>query len=229
MPPKRNRGARSLGETCQRCFLRLARFPDHFCMWNEDYRACQHCRNVRHRCHPLPLEFQDEAEEAMLGPANLLAERVQVMLQKVRRRTHKVNQERAFEEPATAGMHESEEKGEDKDEDCNIDAAAEEQLHSSLATTEDHGDSEIDEAAEEQLQSSLAAAAERGDSDLNISAEHQLHSFLTAAAVYEDSETDDATGEQSPISLASEAREVEPQQETEYWYSQNRLGRWTRT
>ncbi|KAJ5632359.1 hypothetical protein N7490_008698 [Penicillium lividum] len=111
MPPKRNRGARSLGDTCQRCFLRLARFPNHFCVWNEGYRVCQHCRNVHHRCQPLPLEFQDEAEEAMLGPANLLAERVQVILQKIRRRTHRVNQERAFEEQFQSSLAAAAERG----------------------------------------------------------------------------------------------------------------------
>lgn len=43
----------TVADGCQRCFLRLEQYPDHACETRQGSRSCNHCLQVRHRCHPV--------------------------------------------------------------------------------------------------------------------------------------------------------------------------------
>ncbi|KAJ5810358.1 uncharacterized protein N7503_002576 [Penicillium pulvis] len=193
-------------DTCQRCFLRMEKFPGHHCVWSEGRKRCHYCGTVDHRCIPLPDEFQDEAELAMLRPASELPSLVRGIRRKISNRTKRINRERLSESaaatPATETESESEDEDNGSDEDYDPDFALNEQLCSS---DEAYENSEMDAASEEQLQC-----------------------CLTSAVAYEDSEIDVAAEEQLQSSLAEEAWELEVKEEPVSWHSQTQLEQWGR-
>ncbi|KAJ6084275.1 hypothetical protein N7486_011075 [Penicillium sp. IBT 16267x] len=211
MPVRRKHCVKALRETCQRCFLRLEKFPDHHCVWSEGRKKCHYCGDVQHHCIPLPEEFQDEAEKAMLGPASELPSQVRVIRRKICNRTRNINQGKASKTsvatPAaeTNAESESEDMEKDEDEDYDTDFAVDEQPYSS---DEAYENSEMDAASEEQLYSSLTSTAAHEESEMDVAAEEQLQSCL-----------------------AEEAGKLKAKKETFSWHSQAtqaRLKRWVR-
>ncbi|KAJ6017931.1 hypothetical protein N7451_001310 [Penicillium sp. IBT 35674x] len=206
MPIQSDHCVQTLRDTCQRCFLRMEKFPGHHCVWSEGRKRCHYCGSVDHRCIPLPDEFQDEAELAMLKPASELPSFVRAIRRKISNRTKRINRERLSESaaatPDTETESESEDEDNDNDEDYDPDFALDEQLCSS---DEAYENSEMDAASEEQLRCSLTSAAAHEDSEIDVAAEEQLQS-----------------------SLAEEAWELEVKKETVSWHSQTQLEQWGR-
>ncbi|KAJ5935542.1 hypothetical protein N7466_005089 [Penicillium verhagenii] len=238
-------------KTCQRCFLRLDKFPDHQCVYQKGHKACQYCHKVRHRCIQIPDELQAEARN-VIDIDELSSQRprlVQGILQKIRRRTYLINQKKKLE--GCSGVIdakpepdlEESNQDDDGDEDYNVDlaeeeipsfdvyeysemdAASEDQLHLSLDTAAINHDDEMDDAAEAQLHSSLTASAKLSDIEMGEASEEQLHGSLSAIAEHGDIEMGDASEEQLHSSLDEEAENPEVNKNTYSRVTRNFLKR----
>ncbi|KAJ5659260.1 hypothetical protein N7507_005711 [Penicillium longicatenatum] len=119
----------------------------------------------------------------MLGPASELSSCVRAIRWKISNRTRRINRERALEAgavtPTTETETESDDEDNDEDERNDPDFAVDEYLYSSDETYES---SEVDAASEEQLHSSLTSVAEYEDSEIDVAAEEQLQISLSEEA-----------------------------------------------
>ncbi|KAJ5929566.1 hypothetical protein N7454_006516 [Penicillium verhagenii] len=212
-------------ETCQRCFLRLEKYPDHQCVRSKGYKACQHCRKVHHRCIQIPDELQAEAKDAIeIDKSSSQRPRlVRGIRQKIRMRTRWINQNKKLEGRSEA-THAKPDDDKDYNEDLadeegvssfdefeysEMDAASEGQLHRSLHRAATYHDAGIDDAAEAQLHSSLSVFAKLSDIEMGEASEEQLHGSLSAIAEHGDIEMGDASEGQLHSSLAEEAEKPE--------------------